>query len=102
MSKEKSSVVPDEVLMNKIYLIRNHKVMLDRDLAELYGVRAIRLREQVKRNQMRFPEKFMFQLSEIEVKNMVSQNAIPSKQAIKFHFVYFLFRMMEVRSQCDI
>jgi hypothetical protein len=66
--------------MNKIYLIRNHKVMLDRDLAELYGVKAIRLREQVKRNQERFPENFMFQLTEKEVENMVSQNAIPSRQ----------------------
>jgi hypothetical protein len=80
MSKEKSLVIPDEVVMNKIYLIRNHKVMLDRDLAELYGVKAIRLREQVKRNQERFPENFMFQLTEKEVENMVSQNAIPSKQ----------------------
>ena len=80
MSKEKSLVIPDEVVMNKIYLIRNHKVMLDRDLAELYGVKSIRLREQVKRNQERFPENFMFQLTDKEVENMVSQNAIPSKQ----------------------
>jgi phage regulator Rha-like protein len=80
MSKEKSLVIPDEVVMNKIYLIRNHKVMLDRYLAELYGVKAIRLREQVKRNKERFPENFMFQLTEKEVENMVSQNAIPSKQ----------------------
>lgn len=80
MSKGKNLVVPDEVVMNKIYLIRNHKVMLDRDLAELYGVKAIRLREQVKRNQNRFPENFMFQLTEEEVENMVSQNAIPSKR----------------------
>jgi hypothetical protein len=68
MRKEKSLVIPDEVVMNKIYLIRNHKVMLDRDLAELYGVKAIRLREQVKRNQERFPENFMFQLTEKEGK----------------------------------
>ena len=54
--------------------------MLDRDLAELYGVKSIRLREQVKRNQERFPENFMFQLNEKEVENMVSQNAIPPKQ----------------------
>ena len=76
----KSMAVPDEVVMNKIYLVRGHKVMLDRDLAELYGVKAIRLREQVKRNQERFPGNFMFQLDEKEVDNMVSQNAIPSKQ----------------------
>jgi len=54
--------------------------MLDRDLAELYDVKAIRLREQVKRNADRFPEKFMFQLTTDETDCMVSQNAIPSKQ----------------------
>jgi hypothetical protein len=51
--------------------------MLDRDLAELYGVKAIRLREQVKRNIDRFPSNFKFQLTETEVDSMVSQNAIP-------------------------
>ena len=72
--------ITDEVLVNKIYLLRNHKIMLDRDLAELYGVKTIRLREQVKRNIRRFPDNFMFQLNENEVNLMVSQNAIPSKQ----------------------
>lgn len=72
--------IADEVVMNKIYSVRNQKVMLDRDLAELYGVQAIRLREQVKRNLQRFPENFMFQLTEKEVGDMVSQNAIPSKR----------------------
>jgi hypothetical protein len=62
----------------KIFMIRGHRVMLDRDLAELYGVKPIRLREQVKRNINRFPEDFMFQLDEKEAKLMVSQNAIPS------------------------
>jgi hypothetical protein len=73
-------IIPDEVIISKIYHVRGQKVMLDRDLAELYDVKAIRLREQVKRNFKRFPEKFMFQLTEEEVKYMVSQNAIPSKQ----------------------
>lgn len=59
----KSSIIPDEIVMNKIYLVRGHKVMLDRDLAEMYDVKAIRLREQVKRNVDRFPENFMFQLT---------------------------------------
>ena len=86
----KSIAIPDEVVMNKIYLIREHKVMLDRDLAELYGVKAIRLREQVKRNQERFPENFMFQLTEKEVENMVSQNAIPSKQHLGGYLPYAL------------
>ena len=81
MDTEKSSVlVPDEMIINKICLIRGQKVMLDRDLAALFSVKAIRLREQVKRNPDKFPEHFMFQLTESEVDFMVSQNAIPSKQ----------------------
>ncbi|MCU0355992.1 MAG: ORF6N domain-containing protein [Cyclobacteriaceae bacterium] len=85
---KKSLVIPDEVVMNKIYLIRDHKVMLDRDLAELYGVKAIRLREQVKRNSERFPDNFMFQLTEKEVDMMVSQNAIPSRKHLGGYLPY--------------
>ena len=55
--------IPDEIITSKIYQIRDKKVMLDRDLAVLYDIKAIRLREQVKRNMERFPENFMFQLS---------------------------------------
>ena len=80
MAKLKSIVLADEAIMNKIYYIRNQKVMLDRDLADLYGVKPIRLREQVKRNMSRFPGRFMFQLTEQEAEMMVSQNAIPSKK----------------------
>lgn len=74
--------IPDGVVLNKIRQIRGEKVMLDKDLAELYGVKAIRLREQVKRNLNRFPERFMFQLTDAEVEDMVSQNAIPSRQVL--------------------
>jgi len=73
-------IVSDEVVMSKIYYLREQKVMLDRDLAELYAVQSIRLREQVKRNIGRFPSNFMFQLTDEEVETMVSQNAIPSRQ----------------------
>ena len=55
--------IPNEIIENKIYLIRGQKVMLDRDLAKLYDVKAIRLREQVKRNPKKFPSHFMFQLT---------------------------------------
>ncbi|MBE7179030.1 MAG: ORF6N domain-containing protein [Mucilaginibacter polytrichastri] len=75
-------IIPDEILLNKIFQLRNQKIMLDRDLAELYDVKAIRLREQVKRNEIRFPENFMFQLTAEEVEFMVSQNAIPSLQVL--------------------
>ena len=73
-------MMPDERIMDKIYLIRGQKVMLDRDLADLFSIKAIRLREQVKRNPDKFPEHFMFQLTETEVEIMVSQKAIPSKK----------------------
>lgn len=56
--------------------------MLDRHLAELYGLKPFRLREQVKRNQERFPADFMFQLTLPEAQGMVSQNAIPSWRAL--------------------
>ena len=72
--------IDQQQIADSIYLIRGIKVMLDRDLAEMYGVKAIRLREQVKRNLERFPGHFMFQVSEEEVQVMVSQNAIPSRQ----------------------
>jgi ORF6N domain len=78
----KALTIVDEVIANKIYYVRKQKIMLDRDLAELYGVQAIRLREQVKRNIEKFPPKFMFQLTAKEVETLVSQNAIPSKQQL--------------------
>ena len=75
-------IIPNEIIENKIYLIRNTKVMLDRDLAELFDVKPYRLREQIARNLDKFPEHFMFRLNEIETEIMVSQNAIPSKQVL--------------------
>ena len=59
-------LVEEEKIMNKIHVIRNHKVMLDFDLAEMYGVETKRLNEQLKRNLKRFPKDFMFTLSEKE------------------------------------
>ena len=76
--KESALVVPDEVVMSKIYVIRNQKVMLDRDLAELYQVETGRLNEQVKRNIKRFPDDFMFQLTQLEFENLISQFATSS------------------------
>jgi hypothetical protein len=73
-------LIPDERILDKIYLVRGQKVMLDKDLATLFSVKAIRLREQVKRNPDKFPQHFMFQLTESETDFMVSQNAIPSKK----------------------
>lgn len=64
---------PDELLLTKIYLIRDQKVMLDKDLAELYGVQTKVLKQAVKRNINRFPEDFMFQLTDNEEESLRSQ-----------------------------
>jgi len=68
MPKTKPEIItlPDELISSKIYVIRNEKVMLDRDLAELYGVETKYLKRQVRRNILRFPDDFMFELSENE------------------------------------
>jgi hypothetical protein len=66
----------------KIYTIRGVQVMLDKDLAFFYGVKPIRLREQIKRNPNRFPSDFVFQLSQFEIDILVSQNAIPSLKSL--------------------
>jgi len=70
-----ATTVPMERITSKIYLIRKQKVMLDSDLAELYGVETKRLKEQVRRNIERFPEDFMFELTRQELKNLRSQFA---------------------------
>ncbi len=77
-----------ELIERKIHFMRSQNVMLDKDLAELYDVRPIRPREQVKRNIKRFPRDFMFQLDEGEIDFMVSQNAIPSRKHLGGHHPY--------------
>jgi phage regulator Rha-like protein len=65
--------VPDEVIMSKIYLIRGVKVLLDRDLAQLYGVETKVLKQTVRRNKKRFPSDFMFEMSFEELQQWRSQ-----------------------------
>lgn len=71
-------IVPIETIRAKIYLLRGQKVLLDSDLAALYGVETKRLNEQVRRNSKRFPDDFMFQLTVQEVGNLKSQFAATS------------------------
>lgn len=66
-------LIPSERIVSKIYIIRNRKVMIDRDLAKLYGVTTGNLNLAVKRNIKRFPEDFMFQMSKEDVKNWILQ-----------------------------
>ena len=72
MSEMNALIVPEEVIMSKILVVRGVKVMIDSDLAELYGVTTKRLNEQVKRNTKRFPEDFMFQLTGQEKQEVVA------------------------------
>lgn len=82
--------LPDELIISKILIIRGHKVMIDRDLAELYGVTTKRLNEQVKRNLQRFPGDFMFQLNEEEKNEVVAKcdhlKALKFSSTIPFAF----------------
>jgi len=84
----REDLIPQKVIENKIYLIRGQKVIVDRDLAILYGVKPIRLREQVKRNLRRFPDDFIFQLTKEEALAMVSHFAIPSWKHLGGHLPY--------------
>lgn len=72
MSVAEKSIVPNEIIMSKILLVRNQKVMIDRDLAELYGTTTKKLNQQVKRNINRFPEHFIFEVTELEKEYVVT------------------------------
>src|SRR5206468_2407030 len=81
MAKNKqTAIIPDEQVISKIYVIRGQKVMLDRDLAELYQVETRVLNQAVRRNIDRFPKDFMFQLSEKEFENWKSQTVISNSE----------------------
>ncbi len=87
----KNITIPDEVGMSKIYLIRNEKVMIDRDLSELYGVETKYLKRQVKRNIMRFPEDFMFQLTQQEFKDWRSQFVTSNDDKMGLRYAPYAF-----------
>ena len=78
-------------IQNLIYEIRGYKVMLDSDLAALYGVQAYRLNEAVKRNIKRFPENFMFQLTKDEYLGLISQIAISKNTRGGRRFLPYVF-----------
>lgn len=71
-------MITEEFIMSKILLIRDQKVMIDRDLAELYGVTTANLNKSVKRNLLRFPDDFMFQLTKEEFEILMFQNGTSS------------------------
>ena len=84
-------ILPDETIINKIFFIRGHKVMMDRDLAELYGVDTRTLNQSVKRNLKRFPEDFMFQMTPQELKNWKSQIVISNIEKMGLRKPPFVF-----------
>jgi len=83
--------IPNEIISNKIYFIRGQKVMLDRDLAELYEVETKRLKEAVRRNRDRFPEDFMFEMDKVEFLDWRSQFASSKSDQIGLRYAPFCF-----------
>lgn len=88
--KENISVLTDEFIINKIYNFRGQKVMLDKDLAELYGVETKVLNQAVKRNFERFPPDFMFRLTKMEVGELRSQ-FVTLKRGENFKYLPYVF-----------
>lgn len=78
MSQKNLSIIPDEIISSKIYVIRDKKVILDQDLAVLYNVETRVLKQAVKRNIERFPDDFMFELSNKEFSILRSQSVTSS------------------------
>ena len=95
MPKEKKQqtkpILPDDVVMDKIYLVRGQKIMIDRDLAELYGVETKRLKEAVRRNISRFPDDFMFEMDKSELENWRTQNATSKEDRQGLRYAPFCF-----------
>ncbi len=84
-------IFPDDIVLTKIYLIRDNKVMIDKDLAELYGIETKRLKEAVRRNRKRFPEDFMFEMSKEELENWRSQFASSNSERMGLRYPPFCF-----------
>ncbi|MBL7932590.1 MAG: ORF6N domain-containing protein [Bacteroidia bacterium] len=91
MEVKNKMVVSDNLVMNKIYLIRGEKVMLDRDLAELYGVETKVLKQSVKRNIKRFPKDFMFEMTVKELQNWRSQIVTSNSEKMGLRHSPFCF-----------
>ncbi len=92
MAKPKKLVTAaEEVIMNKIYVIRGQRVMIDRDLAELYEVETKRLKEAVRRNASRFPKDFMFEMNKKEFENWRTQIATSKEDKQGLRYAPFCF-----------
>ena len=83
--------LPDEIVLSKIFTIRDQKVMIDRDLAELYGVETKRLKEAVRRNSERFPSDFMFEMTREEFDDWRTQIATSNSERMGLRYLPFCF-----------
>jgi phage regulator Rha-like protein len=88
---ENKTMIPEETVMSKIHLIRGSKVILDRDLAEFYGVETRRLKEQVRRNTERFPEDFMFEFTKEELEDFRQHFGKTNKEIMGLRIAPFAF-----------
>jgi len=88
---KKASLLPDELIINKIILLRDQKVLIDRDLADLYGVETRILNQAVKRNIKRFPDDFMFQMTKEEFEIWKSQIVISKSDRMSLRKPPFVF-----------
>jgi phage regulator Rha-like protein len=88
---EEKNLVPEELIESKILLIRDKKVMLDRDLAILYGVETRAINQAVKRNSQRFPEDFMFQLSTEETQQFLRSQFVTLKRGQHYKYLPYVF-----------
>jgi hypothetical protein len=91
MTMKKHSLLPDELIINKIILLRDQKVLVDRDLADLYGVETRVLNQAVKRNIKRFPDDFMFQMTSEEMNIWKSQIVISDNDRMGLRKPPFVF-----------
>ena len=89
--KRHKPILPDQVVMGKIYIVRDQRVMLDRDLAELYGVETKYLKRQVRRQIRRFPEDFMFQFTQRELKDWRCQFGTSNSDVMGMRYPPFAF-----------
>ncbi|NQT78497.1 MAG: ORF6N domain-containing protein [Bacteroidetes bacterium] len=93
------SLIPTEKIDRAILIIRGHKIMLDSDLAEIYGVKTSRLNEQVKRNKNRFPNDFMFQLTNQEKQEVIAN--CDHLQKLKFSHKELEKKLKELERKYD-
>lgn len=89
MRKQNLIIIPEETIINKIYLIRGQKVMIDYDLAGLYRVETKQLKRAVNRNMERFPHDFMFELTLEELQNLRSQTGTSSWGGVRYSSMVF-------------